>query len=249
MRKVLALCVFVTTVLTASGCATGGDTESDRMTVMAAASLRSVFGELAQVYEDRYPGRQVELSFAGSSDLSSALIAGAHADVFASADEANMQRVADANLLESEPVVFAENMLTIVTAPGNPLGIASLGDLAAPGVLVVSCAPQVPCGSAAARAAAAAGLDLAPVSEELSVTDVLGKVTSGQADAGLVYVTDAQAAGTAVTTVDFPQASAAVNSYPIAALTPSDEARDFIELVTSEEGQRILRSAGFMRPA
>ena len=122
--------------------------------------------------------------------------------MFASADTKNMDKAADAKHSPGDPVNFATNTLTIVAAPGNPKKIASFKDLAAPGFSVVLvCAPQVPCGSAAEKVEKATGVQLNPVSEESQVTDVLGKVTSGQADAGLVYVTDAQGAGDKVTAV------------------------------------------------
>ena len=115
--------------------------------------------------------------------------------MFASADTNNMTKAVDAGLVAGEPVDFATNTLTIVTPPGNPKGIASFADLAKPGTTVVVCAPQVPCGSATEKVEKATGVTLAPVSEESAVTDVLGKITSGQADAGLVYVTDAEGRG------------------------------------------------------
>lgn len=124
--------------------------------------------------------------------------------MFASADEKNMTKASDAGLLAGAPVDFASNTLTIVTAPGNPMGIASFVDLTKPDTTVVVCAPQVPCGSATEKVEQDTGVTLSPVSEESAVTDVLGKITSGQADAGLVYVTDAKGAGDKVTEVPFP---------------------------------------------
>ena len=113
---------------------------------------------------------------------------------------------------------FASNTLTIAVAPGNPKQIKSFQDLTKPGLTVVVCAPPVPCGSATQKVEEATGVNLAPVSEESSVTDVLNKVTTGEADAGLVYVTDAMGAGDKVAAVAFPEAAGAVNTYPIAAL-------------------------------
>jgi molybdate transport system substrate-binding protein len=193
----------------------------------------------------------VTFNFAGSADLVTQLTAGAPADVFASADEANMTKATSANLVSGTPVNFASNILTIVTQPGNPSGVTSFADLAKSGVDVVVCAPQVPCGAAAVKVEANAGVTLTPVSEENSVTDVLGKVTSGQADAGLVYVTDAKNAGDKVTEVHFPEAAAVVNVYPIAALTAAPEsalATKFVDLVTGPQGQQVLADAGF-KPA
>jgi molybdate transport system substrate-binding protein len=148
-------------------------------------------------------------------------------------------------------VNFASNTLVTATAPGNPKKIASFTDLNQPGVSVVVCAVPVPCGSATKRIEDATGVQLHPVSEDPSVTDVLEKVTSGQADAGLVYVTDALTAGDKVTTVKFPQAANAVNTYPIVALKGSkhaDLAKKFVDLVTGDTGQKILSQAGFAKP-
>jgi molybdate transport system substrate-binding protein len=168
--------------------------------------------------------------------------------VFASADTKNMAQAADADLLAGDPVNFASNSLVIAVAPDNPKDVSSFADLNRPGVAVVMCAPQVPCGSAARRIEDATGIRLNPVSEESSVTDVLNKVTSGQADAGLVYVTDALAAGDAVTTVKFAEAADVVNTYPIAVLKNAPEpdlASKFVNLVTGEAGRTILGQAGF----
>lgn len=126
----------------------------------------------------------MEFSFAGSSDLVTQLTQGAPADVFASADTKNMDKARQAGLLAGAPVNFASNTLTIAVAPGNPKGIKTFQDLAKPGLNVVVCAPQVPCGSATQNVENKTGVTLTPVSEESSVTDVLNKITSGQADAG-----------------------------------------------------------------
>ncbi len=221
------------------------------LTVFAAASLKATFTEIGTIFQTENPGSTVTFNFAGSSDLVTQLTAGAPADVFASADTNNMTKATTANLVSGTPVNFASNILTIVTAPGNPTGITGFADLAKPGLTVVVCAPQVPCGAAAEKVAANAGVTLTPVSEENSVTDVLGKITSGQADAGLVYVTDAKNAGDKVTAVDFPEAAVVVNTYPIATLTAATQpelASKFVELVTGPEGQQVLADAGF-KPA
>jgi molybdate transport system substrate-binding protein len=219
--------------------------------VFAAASLKKTFTEIGERMTTDNPGTDVEFSFAGSSDLVTQLTNGAPADVFAAADTKNMDKVKQANLLSGDPVNFASNTLTIVTAPGNPKHIASFKDLAQPGLLVVVCAPQVPCGSATQKVEDATGVKLSPVSEESQVTDVLNKVTSGEADAGLVYVTDALAAGDKVTAVAFPESSGAVNTYPIAVLKQTknpDLAKKFVDLVNGEAGQKILSAAGFAKP-
>lgn len=227
------------------------ESTKDSVTVFAAASLKGTFTELGAQFEKAHPGTTVEFSFAGSSDLVTQLSQGARADVFASADTKNMDKASQAGLLAGAPVNFASNTLTIVVAPKNPKGINGFRDLARPGTSVVLCAPQVPCGAATQKVETAAGVDVVPVSEESSVTDVLNKVTSGQADAGIVYVTDARSAGDEVTAVAFPEAADAVNTYPIADLEQSqnpDAARQFVELVTGEAGQAVLGEAGFGKP-
>lgn len=216
-----------------------------------AASLKATFTKLGEQFQTAHPGTTVTFNFAGSSDLGTQLTQGAPADVFASANQKNMTKAADAGLLSGDPVNFATNTLTIVTPTGNPKGVTSFADLAKPGVSVVVCAPQVPCGSATEKVEKATGVTLSPVSEESAVTDVLGKITSGQADAGLVYVTDAKGAGDKVTTVPFPESKGAVNTYPIAALKDTQNAaaaRDFVALVTGSNGQKVLAEAGFAGP-
>ena len=225
--------------------------EGGHLVVFAAASLRSSFTAIGEQFKTDNPGTSVEFSFAGSSDLVTQLTQGAPADVFASADTRNMDKAAQAGLLDGAAVNFASNTLTIVVTPGNPKDVKSFQDLTKPGMNVVICAPPVPCGGATKKVEAATGVTLSPVSEESSVTDVLNKVTTGQADAGLVYVTDAAGAGDKVTAVAFPESSGAVNTYPIAVLKQSTDAalaHKFVELVTGEAGQKELAKAGFAKP-
>jgi len=232
-----------------TGCGSGPATPS--ITVFAAASLRPAFTEIGEQFRTDHPGVAVDFNFAGSSDLATQLTQGAGADVFASANTAQLDKVAAAGLLVGEPVPFASNTLVIVTAPGNPHGVRSFADLAGPGLAVVVCQPPVPCGAATHEVEEATGVRLNPVSEEPDVTDVLNKVTTGQADAGVVYRTDAIHAGDKVATVEFPEALGAVNTYPIGVLKESAHpgpAQQFVDLVTGEAGQKILHAAGFGRP-
>ncbi len=250
MRRTAVLVLLLGLSVTACGDddrATGdaGD-EPTTLTVYAAASLTKTFEQLGEEFEAEHDGVRVEFSFGGSSDLVAQIQEGAPADVFASADLANMDKLAD--LQGQEPEDFATNTLQIAVAPDNPLGIAGLSDLTGKDVKLVVCAPEVPCGAAAQKAAEAAGVELTPVSEEQSVTDVLGKVTSDEADAGLVYVTDVIGAAGAVLGIDFPESSAAVNTYPITTIDGNDSgdlAEQFVELVLGEAGQAILQEAGF----
>ncbi|WP_345761455.1 molybdate ABC transporter substrate-binding protein [Diaminobutyricibacter sp. McL0608] len=224
---------------------------SGSITVFAAASLTKTFTEIGDDFQKANPGATVTFSFAGSSDLVSQIKEGAPASVFASADEANMKKVIDAGLASGTPVDFATNVLAIAVPPGNPAKITGWNDLAKPGVKVVVCAPQVPCGAATVKVEQSTGVTLHPVSEESSVTDVLGKVSSGEADAGIVYVTDVTGAGSSVESVPFPEAAGVVNTYPIAVLkgSPNGKVADaFVEYVTGPEGQKVLNAAGFGKP-
>jgi molybdate transport system substrate-binding protein len=224
---------------------------SGTLTVFAAASLKATFTKLAAEFEAANPGAKVALSFAGSSDLVTQISQGAPADVFASADTKNMAKLADAGLLDSAPKNFATNVLAIAVPPANPASIASFADLARPGVRVVVCAGQVPCGAATVAVEKSTGVTLKPVSEESSVTDVLGKVTSGEADAGVVYVTDVKTAGDKVKGIPFAEADKAVNTYPIATVGASKNkelAAAFVALVTGAEGRKVLGDAGFGAP-
>ena len=256
--RVAALAAVTTLVL--AGCGSSNETTSTpsssgatggQLMVFAAASLKKSFTEIGERFKTDNPGAGVEFTFAGSSDLVTQLTQGAPGDVFASADTNNMDKARKADLLAGAPVNFASNTLTIVVAPGNPKKVNTFKDLTQQGLSVVTCAPQVPCGSATQKVEKATGVQLNPVSEESQVTDVLTKVTTGQADAGLVYVTDARGAGDKVTAVAFPESSDAVNVYPIAALKQSKDsalAAKFIDAVTSEAGEKILAAAGFAKP-
>ena len=221
------------------------------VTVFAAASLKAPFTALAEQFEAANPGTSVKLNFAGSADLATQISQGAPADVFASADARNMAKISDASLVEGPARDFASNVLTIAVPPANPASIGAFADLARPGVKVVICAAQVPCGAAARTVQTDTGVVLRPVSEESSVTDVLGKVVSGEADAGLVYATDIRAAADKVQEIPFSASATAVTTYPIAALRNSRNkglADAFVRTVTGPEGQRLLSDAGFETP-
>lgn len=230
---------------------TQSQTQSVILTVFAAASLKSTFTAIGDAFETAHPGTAVRFSFAGSSDLVTQIQGGAPVDVFASADTKQMDKLTKDNLVEGTPVNFASNTLEIAVPPDNPAKVTSLQDLANPHVKVVVCAPEVPCGAATQKVETASGVDIKPVSEESSVTDVISKVTSGEADAGMVYLTDVKGAGDKVKGVTFPESSEAVNTYPIAtsaASRNSELAKQFVEMVSSPDGQQILAAAGFARP-
>ena len=260
MNKMLTALVGVLLAATAAcgSTDTDADTSSDvgpapeqKLVVYAAASLKDTFTEIGAQFEAENEGVTVEFNFAGSSDLVAQIQQGAPADVFASADEKNMTKATDDKLVDGDPTDFATNTLQIATPPDNPADIATLQDLTGTDVKVVLCAPEVPCGSAAVGVEEAAGIDIQPVSEEQSVTDVLNKVISGEADAGLVYVTDVIGAGDSVEGFEFPESAEVVNTYPIAPLSDSENvelAAQFVEFVTGASGQSVLSGAGFGAP-
>lgn len=247
--------------LTVTGCASTHDSPSETppasdglsgdLTIFAAASLTAAFDELAAEFEAQHPGVDVlPISYDGSSVLATQLIEGAQADVFASADEKNLAKVTDAGLAGAGEA-FATNVLQIAVAPDDPHGIETLEDLTAPGLTVVLCAAEVPCGTASHTLLDAAGVTLTPASEEQNVTAVLSKVKSGEADAGLVYTTDVLAADGAVDGIEIDGADAATNVYPIVALTGSanpEAAQAFVEFVLSDAGRKVLENLGFGAP-
>ncbi|WP_414687500.1 molybdate ABC transporter substrate-binding protein [Mycobacterium sp.] len=228
-----------------------GHSSAQSIMVFAAAALKPTFTLLAGKFQADHPGATVDFDFAGSSELATQLTSGAIADIFASTDSAQMDTVAKAGLTETEPVNFASNTLVIVTAPGDPKQIHSFTDLAKPGLNVVVCRQPTPCAAATQRIEDNTGVHLNAVSEEPTVSDVLTQVTSGEADAGLVYVTDARNAGNKVSTVKFAESADAAIVYPIAVLKHASQpalAQKFIDLVTGATGQKVLNQAGFAGP-
>jgi molybdate transport system substrate-binding protein len=263
----IGVLAFSALALTLAGCsaepetastASTGDALEGELTIFAAASLQGAFDELAARFEALHPDVDVApISYDGSSTLATQLIEGAQADVFASADASNLARVAEEGLVDGEPAPFATNVLEIAVQPGNPLDIEELADLAdaaaggSSSPVVVLCAPEVPCGSAAQTLLERAGVTLSPASEEQNVTAVLTKVRGGEADAGLVYATDIEAAAGEVEGIEIDGADAATNVYPIAALSAAANpaaARAFVEFVRSPDGVEVLDAFGFGRP-
>ena len=235
-------------VLTLSGC--GGGAGGDRtVTVLAAASLTEPFEELADRFEEDHPGVEVALAFDSSATLAQQAVGGAPADVLATADTRTIDTAAE--VLADRPQVFATNTLRLVTPAGNPADVEGITDLDSPGVTWVTCVETAPCGQAARDVLAANGIAAEPDSLEVDVKAVLARVTSDEADAGLVYASDARSAGDTVRSFDVPYAAEHATSCAIAPLEQSGEpglARDFIELVQSEAGQQVLAEAGFGQP-
>ncbi len=218
---------------------------SGELTVYAAASLSGAFDEIGAAFTEANPDVEVSGVYDGSSTLVTQLLEGAPADVFASADEANMDKLEDAAV---DPALFASNTLVIAVPAGNPAGVETLDDLA--GVTTVLCAPEVPCGAASATLLSDAGIAVEPASLEQNVTAVLTKVAAGEADAGLVYATDVVGRDDVEAIVP-DGADGVVNHYPIAALAEapnSAAAAAFVAFVLSDEGQGILEKFGFGAP-
>lgn len=248
MRRPLAVTALLGAVVLAGTACSGApaSTSADGpIEVYAAASLQRAFDEIAVAFERAHPDIEVSTVYDGSSTLATQIGQGAPADVFAAADEATMDRVAD---VVADPRPFARNTLVIAVPTGNPGGVEGLTDLRR--TTTVLCAVEVPCGAASATLLSRAGVEVAPASVEQNVAAVLTKVAAGEADAGLVYATDV--AGRDDVEAIVPEgADAVVNRYPIAALADSarpDAARAFVAFVTSERGRAILADAGFGAP-
>ena len=227
-----------------TGCGGEGKTA---VTVYAAASLSEAFEDLAAEYEAANPDVDVKLNFAGSARLAAQISAGARADVFASANGANMSRVVAEGRTASLPVLFARNRLALVVPVDNPGNVTELEDLSDDNLVLAMCAPEVPCGTLAQAVLADAGINANPDTEETSVRAVLTKVMLGEADAGLVYATDVAAGGDKVAAVPLgPQIR--FNDYPVAAVSDRAVAAAFVDFVVGPDGQRILWSHGFDSP-
>lgn len=233
----------------ASAGASGGTGKATgKVTVLAAASLQKAFEEIEKTVEKDNPGLDVTFDFQGSQDLVASLAGGDSADVLATANNSTMKTAADQKLVGSQ-TEFATNVLTLIVPKGNPKRITGL-DSSLDGANLVICAPEVPCGEATKKLAQAQGITLNPVSEEQKVTDVRGKVESGEADAGIVYTTDAAAAKDKADKIDIPDGGV-VNHYPIAQTAKPENpagAQVFIDAVTGKTGQEILAKYGFGKP-
>jgi len=242
----LALAVLAGCSSTDSGAR--DQTATTTLTVLAASSLTEVFPAIGAAFTAAHPGVQVRFSFAGSQEIVAQVDGGAPADVLALAGTSALEPVLRA---VSEPVVFAGNELTIIVPPGNPGDVHGLDDVADPSVDVVLAAPEVPAGQYAREILDNAGLAVSPVSDEADVKAVVSRVALGGADAGIVYVTDASAAGRSVTAVPLPDRFNIVASYPAATIDGGAQttvAADFVAFLLTDDAQAILRQAGFLPP-
>jgi molybdate transport system substrate-binding protein len=223
---------------------------SGTITVFAASSLTAAYTAIGNDFKKAHPAAMVTFGFGGSSTLVAQIQQGAIGDVFASADQPNMQKLVDAGLTAEAPRVFARNRLEMVVAAGNPKHISSLADLSRSALVVVLCAPAVPCGRYAAQALHNAEVTVRPASQEADVKAVLSKVALGEADAGIVYATDVKAAAAGVQGVPIPPAFNVVADYPIAVLKDAPSAtlaKAFVSYVLAD-GQRTLARYGFTSP-
>jgi molybdate transport system substrate-binding protein len=235
---------------TTGSSSTTGAKLSASLSVFAAASLTDAFTAAKTTLKNANPGLTLTYNFAGSNALVAQITQGAPADVFASADTRNMQKLVDANLVDP-PVTFVRNKLEIAVAPGNPKRITGLADLAKPGVSAVLEAVGVPAGDYTRQILAAQHIAVTPKSLETDVKSALAKVTSGEADATAVYVTDIKAAGPKVTGVAVPDAQQPDIAYPIAVVKATKDrstAQAFVDSAVSGEVQKALEAAGFRPP-
>jgi molybdate transport system substrate-binding protein len=223
---------------------------SGTVNVFAAASLKGAFTTLGKQFEAAHPGTKVVFNFGPSSGLATQINAGAPADVFASASTKNMDQVVATGSAAS-PTNFASNDMEIAVPPANPAGVTQLSDLAKPAVKVALCQKAVPCGATAEKVFTNAKLTVTPVTEEVDVKSVLAKVSLGEVDAGVVYVTDVLAAGDKVKGIVIPADVNASTKYPIATLTKAPNkatAQAFTNYVLSPDGASVLTAAGFAKP-
>lgn len=241
----------VLALLPVTGCAGEADEPGGRLTVLAAASLTETFTTLAADFEADHPGVTVDLALDSSATLAAQAAEGAPADVLATADLTTMTAAEDAGALAGPATPFAGNSLVLATPADNPAGLDSFADLERDDVTYVVCARTAPCGAVAAEVLDEAGIGHEPASLEVDVKAVLARLLTGDADAGLIYATDARAAGDRVRVLDVPGAAEHTTTYPLAVLEQSDEpdlARAFVELVVSPEGRAVLAAAGFTAP-
>jgi molybdate transport system substrate-binding protein len=246
---VVAPALLVLAVLTAA-CGSDSASATGNLSVSAAASLTGAFNDAKPKLSAASPGLNITYNFAGSNALVTQIQQGAPADVIASADQKNMQTLVDADLVEA-PVTFAMNKLQIAVAAGNPKGITSVADLAKPGITVVLCAQGVPAGDYTRQVLTAQGITVTPKSLEADVKSALAKVTTGEADATVVYVTDVKAGGPKVAGVTIPDADQPDISYPIAVVKATKvhrAAQAFVDSAVSGDVQKSLEAAGFSAP-
>ena len=250
MKRVLVV-VAAMVVLIAAQPVAAAPRPSGEITVFAASSLTESFDAIAKQFEKKYPDVSVKFDYDASSNLATQINQGAPADIFASADQDNLQKTIDSGAVTPPPIVFAKNRLEIAVEKGNPKKIKDLADLQKAGLVVVLCADQVPCGKYAAESLGKAGVSVSPASKEENAKATLGKVSIGEADASIVYVTDVKAAKGTTSGVEITDKVNVVATYPMGIVQDSHNARAakaWVQFVTSRDGQKILRKFGFLPP-
>lgn len=237
---------------TGAAASPSADSLSGTATIFSAASLTSSFNSLKANFEKAHPGTTITLNLGASSALAAQIIEQGGADAFASADDVNMKKVTDKGLTAAEPKIFIKNKLAIIVPPGNPKNIKGLADLAKPGLKVILAAPQVPVGRYAREALTKAGVTgVKPVSDAADVKGVVTPVTLGEADAGIVYISDIKAAGDKAAGVEIAENLNVLASYPIAVIKNGPNAevgQAFVDLVLSDQGRKVLTGNGFIAP-
>ena len=246
-----ALVSALVPIMLFSACASSSESqEQTTLNVYAASSLATPFTYAGLAFE-KNTGVKVQFNLGASSDLARFVQEGAPADVFVSADVANMDKVESEDLLASPSVIFATNYLEIIVEKGNPLDISSLEDLSNPDLIFVTTNPDVPIGKYTAEVLRKAGVSITPDSFESNVKGIMLKVASGEADVGIVYHSEVIAADGQVEGVEIPAEFNIVAKYPIGIIKNTahkEQAQDFIDFLLSPQGQALLTQSGFKTP-
>jgi len=251
MRRIFVVFAALSVVIAAAQPVAAAPKPSGEITIFAASSLTESFDAMAKQFENKYPDVSVKFDYDASSNLATQINQGAPADVFASADQDNLQKTLESGAVTPPAVVFAKNRLEIAVEKGNPKKIKSLADLQRSGLVVVLCADQVPCGKYAAQSLAMAGVSISPASKEENAKATLSKVSIGEADASIVYVTDVKASKGTASGVKIADKQNVIATYPMGVVKDSQNAtaaKAWVQYVTSKDGQKTLRKFGFLPP-
>jgi len=251
IRRIFVALAALAVLIAAAQPVAAAPRPSGEITVFAASSLTESFDSIAKQFEKKYPDVSVKFDYDASSNLATQINQGAPADVFASADRDNLQKTIDSGAVTPPPIVFAKNRLEIAVEKGNPKKIKGLADLQKAGLVVVLCADQVPCGKYAAESLGNAGVSVSPASKEENAKATLGKVSIGEADASIVYVTDVKASKGTTSGVKIADKVNVVATYPMGIVKDSQNAtaaKAWVQFVRSKDGQKTLRKFGFLPP-
>jgi molybdate transport system substrate-binding protein len=255
MKRLIFIVVFLAVALSAC---TRANSQPRQLTVYAAASLTDAFTELGKAFEASHPNVRIKFNFGGSQNLRTQIEQGAPADIFASANTKEMDTLVTGKFVNADaPTVFLTNQLVVVLPKNNPAGIQNLQDLSKPGVKLVLAAEEVPAGKYARQILDNLSVSYSSdykdkvlanvVSNEDNIKQAVTKVQLGEADASIVYASDAVATPE-LQKIQIPAEMNVIASYPIAPLAKSanaDLADQFVEYVLSGEGQATLKKWGF----